>query len=54
MFLCKRGVWGRIDTCITKSLCCPTENIITLLLTGYIPIQNKKFKKRNVFAKQYY
>ena len=35
---------GRMDTCIgmAESLCCPPETITTLL-TGYTPIQNKKF-----------
>ena len=39
------GVWGRIDTCIrmAESLCC-LPGIITTLLIGYTPIQNKKFK----------
>ena len=32
-------------TCIAESLCCLPETIITLLI-GYIPIQNKKFKKK--------
>ena len=37
---------GRLDKCIwmAESLCCSPEIIITLLI-GYIPIQNKKFKK---------
>ena len=41
-----RGVWGRRDACIgmTASLCCPSEAIMTLLIS-YTPIQNKKFKK---------
>ena len=39
------GVWGRIDSCIhmAESLCC-LPGIITTLLIGYTPIQNKKFK----------
>ena len=39
---------GRIDKCIciTESLCCSPE-IITLLI-GYIPIKNKKLKKKIV------
>ena len=38
---------GRMDTCMhtAESLCCPPETITTLL-TGYTPIQNKKFFKR--------
>ena len=34
-----RGVWRRMDTCIcmAKSLCCPPETIIILLI-GYMPI----------------
>ena len=41
-----RGVRGRLDTymCMAESLCCPPDTITTLL-TGYIPIQNKKLKK---------
>ena len=30
---------------MTESLCCPPETI-TILLTGYTPIQNKKFKNK--------
>ena len=48
-----RGVWGRMDACVcvAEFLHCPPETIATLfinvilLLTGYIPIQNKKLKK---------
>ena len=38
---------GRMDTCMhtAESLCCPPENITSLLI-GYTPIQNKKFLKR--------
>ena len=38
---------GRMDACICMavSLCCPPETII-ILLTGYIPIYNKKFFKK--------
>ena len=41
-----RGVWGRMDTCIsmTESLLCSPETL-TILLTGYSQIQNKKVKK---------
>ena len=41
-----RGVWGRIDTCIcmAESLHSSPESI-TMLLIGYISIQNKKFKE---------
>ena len=39
-----RGVWGRMDTCISicmaKSLCCPPETITTLKI-DYTLIQNK-------------
>ena len=36
-----------MDTCIcmAESLCCPLESI-SVLLTGYTPVQNKKSKKR--------
>ena len=39
----RRGVWGRMDTriCIYESVCCSPE-IITTLLIGCTPIQNKK------------
>ena len=42
----ERGVWGRTDPCIcmVEFLRCSPE-IITSLLIGYIPIQNKKLKK---------
>ena len=40
-----RGVLGRMDACVcmAESLCCSPE-IITTLLIGYTPIQNKKLK----------
>ena len=39
----EREVWGRMDTCIymVESVHCSPETITTLL-TGCIPIQNKK------------
>ena len=39
-------VWESMDTCIcmAESLCYPSQ-IITTLLIGYTPIQNKKLKK---------
>ena len=45
-----RGVWETMDTgiCMAESLCCPPETI-TILLISYIPIQNKKFKKKPMF-----
>ena len=38
-----RGVWGRMDTCMSmaESLHCLPETVTTLLI-GYTPIQNKK------------
>ena len=41
-------VWGRVDTCVcmAKALCCSPETIATLSV-GYIPIENKKFFKKN-------
>ena len=39
----RRGVWGRMDTCICMAG--PSETIT--LLIDYPPVQNKKFKKRN-------
>ena len=40
-----KGVWGRVDTrmCMPESLHYSPETI-TILLIGYIPIQNTKFK----------
>lgn len=40
-----RGAWERMDTCICmgEPLFCPPE-VITTLLIGNIPVQNKKFK----------
>ena len=51
--LCHLGApCGRMDTyiCIrmAESLCCPPETITTLLI-GYMPIENKKFMKRELF-----
>ena len=42
-----RGVWGRMDTCISmaESLHCPPE-IVTTLFSGYTPIKNKNLKKK--------
>ena len=36
------GVWERMDACkcVTASLCCPLEIIMTLFI-GYTPIQKK-------------
>ena len=39
-----REVWGRMDTCMAESLHSSPETITTMV-TGYIPIQNKKFQK---------
>ena len=37
-----KGVWGRIDTCMSPF----AVHLFTItLLNGYTPIQNKKFKK---------
>ena len=40
-----RSVWGRMDICIcvAESLHCPPDTT-TALLTGYTPIQDKKFE----------
>ena len=45
-----KAVCGRMDTCIclTESHYCPPETISRLLI-GYTPIQNKKFKEKNIF-----
>ena len=37
-----KGVWGKIDTCMAESHCCPPETI-TPLLISYTLIQNKVF-----------
>ena len=40
-----RGLWERMDTCVSiaEALHCSPESIT--LLMGYSPTQNKKFKK---------
>ena len=47
----RRGVWGRMNTCIcmAESLCCSPETITTLLI-GYTPIKNKKLKKKKTLS----
>ena len=42
-----KGVWGRMDTCMcmAESFCCVPETI-TMLLTDYTQIQNKKLEKK--------
>ena len=47
-----RGVWGRMGICkgMTESLCCSLQTVTTLLI-GYIPIQNKMFKKNSPLKK---
>ena len=41
--------WGLIENasciCMAESLCCSPETI-TMLLTGYAPMQDKKFKRK--------
>ena len=48
--LAGRWVWGIMDmcTCLPGSLHCWPETV-TILLIGYIPIQNKKFKTESTF-----
>ena len=43
----RRGVWGRMDTCVcmVESLCCSPETT-TVLLISCAPIQNKSLKKK--------
>ena len=52
----RRGVWGRMDTCIciAESVLCPPETITTLLIS-YTPIQNvtKKKRKESLSVKQH-
>ena len=38
-----RGIWGRMDTCMAESLCCPPETVTTLLIS-YTTTLNKKLK----------
>ena len=43
----RRGTWGRMDTCIRMAEYLHySPETITTLLTGYTPIQNKKFKNK--------
>ena len=46
-----RGLWGRMDPCIcvAESLHCSPGTITTLLI-GYIPIQNKKLKRKKILT----
>ena len=50
-----RGLWGRMDTCVcmAESFCCSLE-AITTSLTGYTPIQNKKFKVWEEFSHKFF
>ena len=45
--LSRRGAWERMDTCacMFEFLFCSLETI-AILLIGFTPIKNKKFKKR--------
>ena len=47
------GSWGRMHTCVwmAESLRCSPETITTLL-TGWTPIQNKKFKRKTKTIKE--
>ena len=47
----RRGVWERMNTCIcmAESLSCSSE-IITTLLIGYTPIQNKKINQLTLYG----
>ena len=48
----RRGIWGRMDTCINMAepLRCSSETITLLIV--YTPIQNKRLKwKKNPFRK---
>ena len=49
----KKGVWGRMDICICMAeFLHYSSEIITILLIGYTPIQNKKFKRKKNLAMQ--
>ena len=52
--LYRRGVWGRMDSCIcmNESLSCSPETIRTLLI-GYSLIQNKNLKKIQTVLQRY-
>ena len=47
------GIWGRMDIgiCMAESLCSSPETVRTLLM-GYTPIENKKFKRKNMEKRQ--
>ena len=47
------GIWGRMDIgiCMAESLCSSAKSVRTLLM-GYTPIQNKKFKRKNMEKRQ--
>ena len=48
-----RRVWGRMDICICMAeFLHYSSEIITILLIGYTPIQNKKFKRKKNLAMQ--
>ena len=49
--LAGRGVWGRVDLCMAKSLLCSAETVTTLLIS-YTLIQNKTLKKENLVLAQ--
>ena len=50
----RRGVWGRIDTCICMTeFFCYSPETNTRLLTGYAAIQNKKLKECGGFSEDF-
>ena len=44
------GEWGRMDPCISESLCCVLETITTLLVI--VKLQNKKLKEKETVSPQ--
>ena len=48
----RRGVWGRMDTCIcmAESLHCSPETIMILLISS-TPIQNKSLTEKKMVTK---
>ena len=48
-----KGVWGRMDTrlSVAECLCSSPETIIMLI--GYTPIQNKKYKRKKILKRKF-
>ena len=48
-----RGIWRRMDTCVAESLHCSPE-AITVLLTGYTPIESYDHARQHVRKQRHY